>query len=102
MPARALPGTARPCEIGGELLLVAFDHIVRLVIGPLIDAEHIDGLHQIEHGGPARLIVPRLYAWKSAKWISGVELIERDRAGFWEANGYHMRGDPWKQERYGW
>ena len=55
----------------------------------------------LEHGGPARLIVPRLYAWKSAKWVCGVELMEEDRAGFWEANGYHMRGDPWQQERYG-
>lgn len=55
-----------------------------------------------EHGGPARLIVPRLYAWKSAKWVAGVEFLEKDRAGFWEANGYHMRGDPWTQERYGW
>jgi len=54
-----------------------------------------------EHGGPARLIVPRLYAWKSAKWVAGVELMERDHPGFWEANGYHMRGDPWKEERYG-
>lgn len=55
----------------------------------------------LEHGGPARLIVPRLYAWKSAKWISGIELIEEDQPGFWEVNGYHMRGDPWLQERYG-
>ena len=55
----------------------------------------------LEHGGPARLIVPRLYAWKSAKWVSGVELTEQDRPGFWEANGYHMRGDPWLEERYG-
>ncbi len=55
-----------------------------------------------EHGGPARLIVPRLYAWKSAKWVAGVEVMERDRAGFWEANGYHMHGDPWREERYGW
>jgi DMSO/TMAO reductase YedYZ molybdopterin-dependent catalytic subunit len=54
----------------------------------------------VEHGGPARLIIPRLYAWKSAKWVAGVDLIEKDRPGFWEANGYHMRGDPWKQERY--
>ena len=53
-----------------------------------------------EHGGPARLIVPRLYAWKSAKWVAGVELMEQDRAGFWEKNGYHMRGDPWTEERY--
>jgi DMSO/TMAO reductase YedYZ molybdopterin-dependent catalytic subunit len=54
-----------------------------------------------EHGSPARLIVPRLYAWKSAKWVSGVELMEQDRPGFWEANGYHMRGDPWTEERFG-
>jgi DMSO/TMAO reductase YedYZ molybdopterin-dependent catalytic subunit len=56
----------------------------------------------LEHGSPARLIVPQLYAWKSAKWMTGVELLAEDRAGFWEANGYHMRGDPWTQERYGW
>lgn len=55
-----------------------------------------------EHGGPARLIVPQLYAWKSAKWIAGVELRDRDKAGFWERNGYHMHGDPWKEERFGW
>jgi DMSO/TMAO reductase YedYZ molybdopterin-dependent catalytic subunit len=55
-----------------------------------------------DHGGPARLIVPRLYAWKSAKWVAGLELLEKDKPGFWEANGYHMRGDPWAEERYGW
>ncbi len=54
----------------------------------------------VEHGGPARLVVPQLYAWKSAKWVAGVELLKRDRPGFWEANGYHMRGDPWAEERY--
>jgi DMSO/TMAO reductase YedYZ molybdopterin-dependent catalytic subunit len=55
-----------------------------------------------EHGGPARLIIPRLYAWKSAKWLSGIEFLDKDRPGFWERNGYHSHGDPWKQERYGW
>lgn len=55
----------------------------------------------LEHGGPARLIVPRLYAWKSAKWVAGVEFLEKDRAGFWERNGYHMNGDPWTEERFG-
>jgi DMSO/TMAO reductase YedYZ molybdopterin-dependent catalytic subunit len=54
-----------------------------------------------DHGGPARLIIPQLYAWKSAKWIAGIELLDKDRAGFWESNGYHMRGDPWQEERYG-
>jgi DMSO/TMAO reductase YedYZ molybdopterin-dependent catalytic subunit len=54
-----------------------------------------------EHGGPARLIVPRLYAWKSAKWVAGIELRKDDHPGFWESNGYHMRGDPWEEERFG-
>lgn len=53
-----------------------------------------------EHGGPLRLIIPRLYAWKSAKWIQGVEFLARDQAGFWERGGYHMNGDPWHEERY--
>jgi DMSO/TMAO reductase YedYZ molybdopterin-dependent catalytic subunit len=56
----------------------------------------------LEHGGPARLIVPQLYAWKSAKWLSTIELLDHDQAGFWEANGYHMHGDPWTEERYNW
>jgi DMSO/TMAO reductase YedYZ molybdopterin-dependent catalytic subunit len=55
----------------------------------------------LEHGGPARLIIPRLYAWKSAKWLGALEFIEHDRAGFWERNGYHMNGDPWREERFG-
>jgi DMSO/TMAO reductase YedYZ molybdopterin-dependent catalytic subunit len=54
-----------------------------------------------EHGGPARLVVPHLYFWKSAKWIAGIAFMARDEPGFWEANGYHMRGDPWTEERYG-
>jgi DMSO/TMAO reductase YedYZ molybdopterin-dependent catalytic subunit len=54
-----------------------------------------------EHGGPARGIVPQLYAWKGAKWISSIEFVEHDRAGFWERNGYHMHGDPWTEERFG-
>ncbi|MEX0800280.1 MAG: sulfite oxidase-like oxidoreductase [Dehalococcoidia bacterium] len=52
------------------------------------------------HGGPLRLLVPHLYFWKSAKWARGLEFIEKDRPGFWEMYGYHMRGDPWKSERY--
>lgn len=54
-----------------------------------------------DHGGPARLIVPQLYAWKSAKWLGGLELLAEDKAGFWERNGYHMHGDPWTEERFG-
>jgi DMSO/TMAO reductase YedYZ molybdopterin-dependent catalytic subunit len=56
-----------------------------------------------DHGYPLRLVVPLLYAWKSAKWVRGIELMETDRAGFWECwehGGYHMRGDPWNEERF--
>lgn len=53
-----------------------------------------------EHGAPLRMIVPHLYAWKSAKWIRGLEFTAHDRAGFWERRGYHMYGDPFKQERF--
>jgi len=53
-----------------------------------------------EHGGPARLVVPHLYFWKSAKWVHGLRLIETDQPGFWETLGYHDRGDPWKEQRY--
>ena len=54
-----------------------------------------------EHGGPVRLLVPHLYLWKSAKWVTGFQVLEEDSPGFWEQNGYHMRGDPWREERYG-
>ena len=53
-----------------------------------------------EHGGPARLLVPHLYFWKSAKWIRALVLQKRDDPGFWEQNGYHLHGDPWTEERY--
>lgn len=52
------------------------------------------------HGGPVRAVVPHLYFWKSAKWIARIEVIGRDRPGFWELNGYHLRGDPWAEQRY--
>ncbi|MFC7054153.1 sulfite oxidase-like oxidoreductase [Hansschlegelia quercus] len=53
-----------------------------------------------DHGGPARLLVPHLYLWKSAKWVSGLQFTEVDTAGFWELRGYHMVGDPWREQRY--
>ena len=55
-----------------------------------------------DHGWPLRGLVPRLYLWKSAKWIRGIELRATDAPGFWEQNGYHMHGDPWAEERFGW
>jgi DMSO/TMAO reductase YedYZ molybdopterin-dependent catalytic subunit len=53
-----------------------------------------------DHGGPLRLVVPHLYAWKSAKWINGLEFLDHEELGFWERNGYHRRGEPWAEERY--
>ena len=53
-----------------------------------------------EHGGPARLLVPHLYLWKSAKWVTGIDLLTEDEPGFWETLGYHNYGDPWQEQRY--
>jgi DMSO/TMAO reductase YedYZ molybdopterin-dependent catalytic subunit len=55
-----------------------------------------------EHGWPLRLVLPHLYFWKSAKWVRGLEFLANDRPGFWEQYGYHMRGNPWNEERYDW
>ena len=54
-----------------------------------------------EHGGPVRVVIPKLYFWKSAKWVRRIEFLADDRRGFWEERGYHDRGDPWTEQRYG-
>ena len=66
----------------------------------LFAIKHNGEVLTLEHGYPLRLVVPRLYFWKSAKWATGVEFMAEDRRGFWESRGYHHRGDPWKEERY--
>jgi DMSO/TMAO reductase YedYZ molybdopterin-dependent catalytic subunit len=64
-------------------------------------ATHHDGQPLTpDHGYPLRLIVPRLYGWKSVKWVRSLEILDHDVAGFWEQNGYHMYGDPWKEQRF--
>ena len=64
-------------------------------------AHHWEGKPlEAEHGGPCRLIIPKLYAWKSAKWVNRIEFLPEDQRGFWESYGYHNHGDPWKEERY--
>ncbi|WP_433366472.1 sulfite oxidase-like oxidoreductase [Actinoplanes sp. CA-142083] len=60
------------------------------------DGEDLDP----EHGGPARMLIPHLYFWKSAKWVNGLQMMQEDEPGFWEAAGYHMYGDPWLEQRY--
>ena len=54
-----------------------------------------------DHGGPLRLVVPKRYAWKSAKWVNGIEFMNTDKPGFWEQRGYHMKADPWEEQRFG-
>ena len=72
-----------------------------LIGGKAMVATHFDGKPLIaDHGGPARLLVPHLYFWKSAKWVNGLQFTSRDEAGFWELRGYHMRGDPWREQRF--
>jgi DMSO/TMAO reductase YedYZ molybdopterin-dependent catalytic subunit len=70
--------------------------------GDVIFATHLNGKPiPPDHGWPVRLVVPKLYFWKSAKWASGVEFMAEDKPGFWETRGYHNHGDPWTEERFG-
>ena len=72
-----------------------------LVGGRAMVATHFDDKPLAhEHGGPARLLVPHLYFWKSAKWVNALQFTTRDEAGFWELRGYHIYGDPWREQRY--
>lgn len=82
------------------------DYTTNVPVDDLVDgkgmvATHYEGAPlEPEHGGPARLLVPHLYFWKSAKWIRTLEFLERDEPGFWEQLGYHIYGDPWQEQRY--
>jgi DMSO/TMAO reductase YedYZ molybdopterin-dependent catalytic subunit len=104
---RELLRRARPRHDAGYVLVHAEQGYTANV--PLADldrpevllASHHDGEPLTpEHGYPLRLIVPHLYGWKSVKWVRSLELLSHDVAGFWEQNGYHMYGDPWKEQRY--
>ncbi len=82
------------------------DYTTNLLLGDIISDDallatrHDGEALPAEHGGPCRLVVPKLYFWKSAKWVTGLEFIDVNAPGFWEVNGYHLRADPWKEERY--
>ncbi len=98
---------ARPLADATHVL--AFSHTGYTTNLPLADVTggrawvtwEVDGRPlPVDHGGPARLVVPHLYFWKSAKWIAGLRLLDHDEPGFWERNGYHDRGDPWLEQRY--
>lgn len=68
----------------------------------LLASQHDGKSIPLEHGGPVRAIIPQLYAWKSAKWVRGIEFLSADQAGYWENGGYHMNGDPWHEQRFRW
>jgi DMSO/TMAO reductase YedYZ molybdopterin-dependent catalytic subunit len=82
------------------------DYTTNMPLADLLDGKawiafrYGDGDLAPVHGGPARLLVPHLYLWKSAKWIRGIELMDQDQPGFWESLGYHNYGDPWREQRY--
>lgn len=99
---------AKPLASAKHVMVHALpDYTTNLPLSDLDRPENLLATHHDgeplnpEHGGPIRLLVPHLYLWKSAKWVTGFELLEEDWPGFWEGNGYHMRGDPWAEERYG-
>ena len=92
------PGYVMVHSYGGYTTNLPFDEVT----GPdclLADMHNGEPLTP-EHGFPLRLVVPKLYFWKSAKWVRGFEFMDRNRPGFWETYGYHIHGDPWKEERY--
>jgi DMSO/TMAO reductase YedYZ molybdopterin-dependent catalytic subunit len=82
------------------------DYTTNLALDDLVDDDVLLALRhdgqdlEPDHGGPLRLVVPRLYFWKSAKWVRGFEFLDVNPPGFWEQNGYHMHADPWREERY--
>jgi DMSO/TMAO reductase YedYZ molybdopterin-dependent catalytic subunit len=104
----SVDGLLEPAEPRGDFAM-AFSHGGYTTNVPLADltagkawvvTEHEGEPLPREHGGPARLLVPHLYFWKSAKWVAGLRVLDHDEPGFWEQNGYHNRGDPWKEQRY--
>ena len=108
IPVRAVLALARPLATAAFVLVhAAPDYTTNLPLADLARAENLLATHHsgeplpAEHGGPIRLLVPHLYFWKSAKWVTGFEFLAADQPGLWEQNGYHMRGDPWEEERYG-
>jgi DMSO/TMAO reductase YedYZ molybdopterin-dependent catalytic subunit len=102
-----LLAAARP--LPSARFVMAYSHTGYTTNLPLADVSNgqawvvweVDGAPlPADHGGPARLLVPHLYFWKSAKWVAGLRLLDHDEPGFWERNGYHDRGDPWLEQRY--
>lgn len=108
VPVQALLGSVRFLPDATHVLVHGEpDYTTNLPIEDLDRPENLLATHHDgepltpEHGGPVRLLVPHLYFWKSAKWVTGFEVLAGDAPGFWEDNGYHMYGDPWAEQRFG-
>jgi DMSO/TMAO reductase YedYZ molybdopterin-dependent catalytic subunit len=106
--ARTLLELARPKAEARHVVFHAHDGYTTNVRLDQFDQPDVFLVHRWEgkpiarqHGGPVRVLIPRLYFWKSAKWLRRIELIGQDRPGFWEVRGYHNNADPWQEERYG-
>jgi len=105
--ARDLVAMVQPLDAAAFVTLHGADgYTTNLPLDALLDDDVIVATRVFgeplapEHGGPARLVVPRRYAWKGAKWLSGIEFHVEDRPGFWEVRGYHNDADPWREERF--
>jgi len=108
VPMRRLLEQVKPLPSAKALMVKSYDGYSTNILLEDVDRDDVFIAHtwqgkplDREHGGPVRLVVPHLYFWKSAKWIRHISFLDRDQPGYWEARGYHMRGNPWKEERYG-
>lgn len=108
VPMRELLRQVKPRPSAKALMLRSFDGYTTNILLSDVDRDDVFIAHTWngaplarEHGGPVRLVAPHLYFWKSAKWLRHITFLDRDQPGYWEVRGYHMRGDPWKEERYG-
>jgi DMSO/TMAO reductase YedYZ molybdopterin-dependent catalytic subunit len=106
---KSLADRAKPKAAAKHVLIHAeYGYTANLPIEAVMDGDvlfawsHDGEPLEPEHGGPLRLVVPKLYAWKSAKWVRGVRFMENDERGYWEVRGYHNRADPFREERYSW
>jgi DMSO/TMAO reductase YedYZ molybdopterin-dependent catalytic subunit len=112
VPARVVLDRVRPRKEATHVMVVGHKGETRYGYStnvPLADFDRADVLFALrhngallhpEHGGPMRLVIPHLYAWKSAKWVRGLIFMDADKPGYWERAGYHMRGDPFREERF--
>ncbi|RMD97271.1 MAG: sulfite oxidase-like oxidoreductase [Calditrichaeota bacterium] len=107
VPFRVIAEKARPLPAAVAVMEHAYGgYTTNMLLQELMDedvllADTYNGQPlEVEHGGPVRLVVPKLYFWKSAKWLRGLEFLDKNVPGFWEQYGYHMHGDPWAEERF--